>query len=68
MNGSADRADSFSHAYQPQAGSFVTHVKADSIVDDQQQDSLMSGRELYLHVPGVAVRDDVMQCFLGDTI
>jgi hypothetical protein len=68
LNGPANGAYSFSHAYQAQTAFFVTHVKPYPIINDQQQDSPIFGRELYLHLSSLAMSDDVMQCFLGDTI
>ena len=56
------------HARQPQASYFAAEVEAYPIVDDPKRYSSIIDLKFYLHVLGLAVRNDVVQCFLSDTI
>jgi hypothetical protein len=46
----------------------VVDVEADPVVDYPKRYLPIIGRKLYLHVLGLAVRNDIMQRFLRDTI
>jgi hypothetical protein len=46
----------------------VTGIETNSVVDNPKRYSRIIGTQLYLHVLGLAMGNDVMHRFLGDAI